>query len=42
MMSEDKNSLGQPIGFPIEEWQERPHPPHSYDWTILPIRAFKY
>ena len=27
MMSEDKNSLGQPIGFPIEDWQERPRPP---------------
>ncbi len=28
-MSKYKNHLGQPVGFPIEEWQARSHPPHS-------------
>jgi len=28
-MSEYQNSLGQPIGFPLEDWNERPRPPLS-------------
>ncbi len=27
MMSEYQNHLGQPIGFPIQDWQQRPRPP---------------
>lgn len=28
-MNEYQNNLGQPIGFPVEDWQARPRPPTS-------------
>jgi RimJ/RimL family protein N-acetyltransferase len=28
-MSEQRNSLGQPIGFPLPNWQARPRPPRT-------------
>ena len=28
-MNEYQNNLGQPIGFPVEDWQPRPRPPTS-------------
>lgn len=28
-MSTDNNHLGQPVGFPVPNWGERPHLPHS-------------
>jgi RimJ/RimL family protein N-acetyltransferase len=28
-MSEYKNQLNQPIGFPVEDWQRRPYPPRT-------------
>ena len=28
-MSKHRNRLGQPIGYPVEDWHERPRPPRS-------------
>jgi len=29
LMKKHENDLGQPIGFPVEQWEERPRPPRS-------------